>query len=122
MIRIQRVYETPPNQKGSRFLVDRLWPRGIKKENLNLKGWLKEVAPSQQLRQWFGHDPKRWNEFRLKYFSELDKKPESWQPLLDASRDGDIILLYGAKEEKFNNALALKEYLEVIKKNLFLKK
>lgn len=111
MIRIERVYDPPANQTGSRFLVDRLWPRGIKKENLMLNGWLKEAAPSQQLRQWFGHDPKKWKEFRERYFAELDQKPESWQLLLETARKGNITLLYGAKEEKFNNAAALKEYL-----------
>jgi uncharacterized protein YeaO (DUF488 family) len=116
MIRIERVYENSAKEKGFRFLVDRLWPRGIEKEKLKIEDWLKDVAPSQQLRQWFGHDPKKWNEFREKYFLELDKKPESWQPLLKALRKGDITLLYAAKEERFNNAVALKEYLAGIAK------
>jgi uncharacterized protein YeaO (DUF488 family) len=117
LIRIERVYKNSAKGKGFRFLVDRLWPRGIKKENLKIEGWLKDVAPGQQLRQWFGHDPEKWHEFRKKYFSELDRKPESWQPLLEALGKGDITLLYAAKEERFNNAAALKEYLEGIRKN-----
>lgn len=112
MIRLERVYGEPSGDGGARYLVERLWPRGIKREALQLTAWLKEVAPSDALRRWFGHDPSKWEEFRRRYFAELDAKPEAWQPLLEAARRGDVILLYGARDTEHNNAVALKEYLE----------
>lgn len=113
MIRMVRVYEVPASGgEGARFLVDRLWPRGIRKENLRIDGWLREIAPSDGLRKWFGHDPARWEEFRRRYFAELDAMPDAIQPLLEAARQGDVTLLYAARDEAYNNAVALKEYLE----------
>ena len=112
MIKIKRVYEPVSSQDGSRYLVDRLWPRGVKKENLKISGWDKEVAPSNELRHWYGHDPDKWCEFNKRYFTELDAKPETWQPLLEAAREGDITLLYSTKELERNNAVTLRAYLE----------
>lgn len=112
MIRIKRVYSPPAKEDGKRFLVDRLWPRGIKKEALKLEAWLKEAAPSDSLRRWFGHDPGKWREFQRRYAKELDAKPGLWEPLLTAARKGDLTLLFAAKDEERNNAVALKSYLE----------
>lgn len=112
MIKVKRVYEPPAPDDGRRFLVDRLWPRGMKKEALQLDDWWKEVAPSDELRQWFGHDPARWEEFRRRYFAELEAKPAAWQPLLEAARAGDVTLLFSARDEEHNNAVALKAFLE----------
>lgn len=112
MIRVKRVYEQPSPEDGKRFLVDRLWPRGAKKEELQLDGWLKEVAPSNALRKWFSHDPGRWEEFRRRYFAELEAKPALWRPLLEAAREGDVTLLFSAKDEVHNNSVALKAFLE----------
>ncbi|MBX7234417.1 MAG: DUF488 domain-containing protein [Caldilineales bacterium] len=112
MIRVKRAYDTAEAADGERFLVDRLWPRGVTKEVLRLAGWLREVAPSDELRRWFGHDPDRWAEFQRRYGAELDGKPESWQPLLEAAARGDITLVYGTKDTQHNNAAALKSYLE----------
>lgn len=112
MIHIKRAYEEAAPEDGRRFLVDRLWPRGIKKEALPLDGWLKEVAPSDELRRWFGHEPERWAEFQRRYAAELDAQPKSWQPLLQAARQGDVTLVYAARDEEHNNAAALRSYLE----------
>jgi uncharacterized protein YeaO (DUF488 family) len=112
MIKVKRVYEGPESSDGARFLVERLWPRGMKKESLRMDGWLKDVAPSETLRQWFGHDPAKWNEFRRRYFAELSSKSEVLRPLLEAARKGDLTLLYSAHDTMRNNALALKEYLD----------
>ena len=113
MIQLKRVYDPPARTDGKRFLVDRLWPRGMKKELLPLDGWLKEVAPSAALRRWYAHDPAKWAEFRRRYFAELDRHPEAWQPILDAARRGNITLLYSARDMEHNSALALKAYLDV---------
>ena len=112
MLRTQRVYDPPEGKDGQRFLVERLWPRGIKKEALKVEGWLKDVAPSTELRRWFSHDPAKWSEFRRRYFAELDLTPQAWQPLVDAARRGDVTLLYSSRDTEHNNAVALKEYLE----------
>lgn len=85
MIKVKRAYEDPAPEDGRRFLVDRLWPRGVKKEALQLDGWLKEVAPSDDLRRWFDHDPDRWEGFKQRYSAELDEQPERWRPLLEAA-------------------------------------
>ncbi len=111
MIRVKRVYEKPAASDGSRFLVDRLWPRGSKKETLALDGWFKEVAPSDSLRKWFGHDAKKWKEFRKQYFAELRVKPETWQPIMERSRRSDVTLLYSARDSEHNNAVALRGFL-----------
>ena len=112
MIHTKRVYEPASKSDGKRFLVDRLWPRGVKKEALKLEAWLKDVAPSNELRHWYSHDPARWKEFRRRYFAELKAQPEAVQRLLEAARQGDVTLLYSARVTELNNATALKEYLE----------
>ena len=112
MIRVKRVYEPPEPEDGIRFLVERLWPRGMKKKSLQMDSWLKEAAPSAGLRRWFGHDPAKWNELRKRYFTELDGKPESVQPIIEAARQGSVTLLYSARDTEHNNAVALKEYIE----------
>jgi uncharacterized protein YeaO (DUF488 family) len=112
MIRIKRAYDPPAKEDGARFLVDRLWPRGMKKEALPMAAWYKEVAPSNELRHWFGHDPDKWKEFQRRYRTELMAHGTAWQPLLDAAKQGDITLLYSAHDTEHNNAVALKAYLE----------
>lgn len=112
MIRTERVYEPSPGDGGARFLVDRLWPRGKKKEALHLDAWLRDVAPSDELRHWYQHDPGKWEEFQRRYAAELDRKPEAWQPILEAAQRGDVTLLYSTRETELNNAMALKLYLE----------
>lgn len=111
-IRIKRAYDSPAKEDGPRFLVDRLWPRGVKKEALPMAGWCKELAPSQELRRWFTHDPAKWAEFQRRYRSELDARPEAWEPLLQAAREASITLLYSAHDEEHNNAVVLRDYLE----------
>jgi len=88
MIRVKRVYEPVAANDGQRFLVDHLWPRGLKKEKVKIERWLKDVSPSNELRNWFGHDPAKWREFQRRYFTELNKKSEAWQSLLEAARGG----------------------------------
>jgi uncharacterized protein YeaO (DUF488 family) len=111
-IRLKRVYDAPAGSDGVRFLVERLWPRGMKKEALRLDGWLRDVAPSTRLRQWFGHDPARWDEFQRRYRRELDANPAVTAPLLEAARRGAVTLLYSARDTEHNAAVALKAYLE----------
>ena len=112
MIRLKRVYEPARPADGERFLVERLWPRGIKKEALRLDGWLPEVAPTPALRKWFHHDPARWAEFQERYRAELDARPEAWTPLLEAAHKHTVTLLFSARDVEHNNAVALKLYLE----------
>ncbi len=112
MIRLKRVYEPPQRGDGARFLVERLWPRGVRKDALELDAWLKDVAPSGALRRWFGHDPARWDEFRRRYASELDARPEAWRGILSAADGGTVTLLCSARDTLHNNAVALKAYLE----------
>ncbi len=112
MIRVKRAYDAPAASDGARFLVDHLWPRGLKKEALRVKAWVKEVSPSNELRQWFGHDPAKWKEFERRYFAELGQKPETWERLLQAAREEDITLVFSARDAEHNNAVALKSYLE----------
>lgn len=112
MIQIKRVYDPPARSDGARFLVDRLWPRGISRDDMRMDGWIKEAAPSDSLRRWYGHDPLKWSEFRRRYFEELDGRPESWRPILEALRRGPVTLLFAARESGHNNAAALKAYLE----------
>ncbi len=112
MIHLHRVYDHAAAPKGARYLIDRLWPRGIRKEQLGLEAWLKEAAPSTELRRWYSHEPARWEEFRKRYLAELDNRPEVCEPLLTAARRGPVVLLYSSREEQRNNAVALKEYLE----------
>ena len=112
MIQIKRVYESAARTDGRRFLVERLWPRGIKKEALALTGWCKEAAPSHELRKWFDHDPVKWLEFQRRYRAELEARPETWQPLLEAARAGNLTLLFSAHDTEHNNAVDLKARLE----------
>jgi len=111
MIRTMRVYNEKP-ATGHKVLVDRVWPRGKKKEDIDMDTWMKEVAPSTDLRKWFGHDPSKWNEFKKRYFRELATHKPEIEQLLDIAHKGDLVLLYSAKDEEHNNAVALKEYLE----------
>lgn len=112
MIKIRRAYDPAGASEGVRFLVDRLWPRGVRKEALALDGWLKDVAPSNELRQWFDHDPAKWEEFERRYFAELDAKPDTWQPIVEAAGRGNVTLLYGARDREHNQAVALAHYVE----------
>ena len=112
MIKIKRVYEGVEKSDGIRFFVERLWPRGIKKEDLKMKAWLKDVAPSSDLRKWFAHDPSKWPEFQTRYRAELESNPEAWQPILEAAKHGDVTLLYSARDPEHNSALLLKGFLE----------
>ncbi|SPE52659.1 conserved hypothetical protein [Verrucomicrobia bacterium] len=112
MIKIKRVYEPPAASDGTRFLVDHLWPRGFKKEAVKVESWFKTAAPSLGLCRWFGHEPAKWKEFQRRYCAELNKQPGAWQPLLEAAREGDITLVFSARDTEHNNALALKSYLE----------
>jgi uncharacterized protein YeaO (DUF488 family) len=112
MIEIKRVYDPPTKEDGARFLVERLWPRGIKKEELSMNAWCKNAAPSDHLRRWFSHDPAKWKEFQRRYRAELNDNPAACQPLLDAARQGDIVLLYSTRDTEHNSAIALKSYLE----------
>ena len=108
-IRTKRVYEPAASEDGLRVLVDRLWPRGLKKADAAVALWLKEAAPSAELRRWFGHDPARWDEFRRRYAAELDGNRAALAPLLAA--EGTLTLLYAAHDEEHNNAVALAEWL-----------
>jgi uncharacterized protein YeaO (DUF488 family) len=112
MLKIKRVYEGARSSDGTRFLVERLWPRGIKKEDLKMKAWLKDVAPSQSLRKWYEHDTAKWKEFQRRYRKELQSNPEAWRPLLEAAQNGNVTLIYSARDTEHNSALVLKEFLE----------
>lgn len=111
MIRIKRTYDPPARTDGRRVLVERLWPRGMKKESLVMDEWLKEVAPSTELRKWFGHEPERWTEFQRRYKAELRANPAAWKSLLDATREGTVTLLYSAHDTEHNGAIVLREFL-----------
>jgi uncharacterized protein YeaO (DUF488 family) len=111
-IELKRVYEPASKEDGTRILVERLWPRGIKKSDLVMDKWLKEVAPSSELRKWFSHDPAKWEQFQEKYFSELDASPESLQFIVQALQKEHVTLLYSSKDTLHNNAVCLKNYLE----------
>lgn len=111
MVKLKRVYDPPAMKDGSRFLVERLWPRGVKKTSLRIDAWLKDVGPSTALRKWFSHDPEKWEEFRRRYFAELDGNEPAWMPILKAARSGDVTLLFSSHDTEHNNAVALKQYL-----------
>src|SRR5688500_11934172 len=112
MLYVKRIYEVPKAKDGTRYLVERLWPRGMKKVNLKMDAWLREVAPSSELRRWFGHDPAKWQEFQRRYRAELDANPDAWKLLLESARQGNVTLLYSARDTEHNNAVVLKSYLE----------
>mgnify|MGYP001439680399 CR=1 FL=1 len=111
-IRLRRVYDPPTPNDGLRILVDRLWPRGLTKEAARVDLWLRDVAPSNELRRWYGKDLTKWEEFRSRYLQELAERPEAIEPLLDAARRGPITLLYGKRDERHNQAVVLKAVLE----------
>ena len=117
MIKIKRVYEKFSKSDGKRFLVERLWPRGFKKEDLKMDAWLKEIAPSAELRKWFGHVPNRWEGFRKRYKTELSEKKFLLDVLLKEARSNTVTLLYSARDMEHNGAIVLKEYLEELLKN-----
>ncbi len=113
MIYLHRAYDKDTERTGGRrFLVERLWPRGIRKTDLPLDGWLKEAAPSTELRKWFNHEPAKWPGFRERYFRELDANPAGWDELLEAARHGDVTLVFSSHDAEHNNAVALRDYLE----------
>lgn len=110
-LKIKRVYEKPAEEDGKRILVDRLWPRGLTKEKASVDLWLKEIAPSTELRKWFGHDPDKWKEFQKRYHHELENNNEQVSKLNEQLKNGVVTLVYGAKDEEHNEALVLKEWL-----------
>ncbi len=113
-IQLERVYGAKARASGKRILVDRIWPRGVRKDALKLDLWLRELAPSNELREWFGHDPRRWDEFKRRYHSEL-RRPERQELLHDVlalARKGPVTLLDGARDDEHNEAVALREFLE----------
>ncbi len=112
MINIRRVYDQPSRNDGKRILIDRLWPRGLKKEDAHIDVWMKDVAPSTELRKWFNHDPDKWAEFKKRFFMELRGRRAIVEEIVNLARNGTVTLLFGSKEDRFNNAVALKEYIE----------
>ena len=111
-IKIKRAYDSFDESDGFRILVDRLWPRGLSKNKAKIDMWLKDIAPSNELRKWFAHKQDKWIEFRGRYFVELNKKRELIELIADKMEKGSVTLIYGAKDERFNNAVVLKEYIE----------
>jgi uncharacterized protein YeaO (DUF488 family) len=112
MIALKRAYDPVSSTDGVRFLVERLWPRGVSKARLRVDEWLKDIAPSTSLRRWFSHDPAKWAEFRRRYFRELDSRPEAWRPVVSAVRRGRVTLVYSSHDTEHNNAVALQEYVK----------
>lgn len=112
MLKLKRAYDPATKADGTRILVERLWPRGLSREQVHVDTWLKEVGPSTELRKWFGHDPEKWPQFRTRYFRELDARPEAWQPILSQARRGTVTLIYSSHDAVHNNAVALQEYLQ----------
>ena len=112
MIKTKRVYDKPEEADGFRILVDRIWPRGLKKNDSRIDSWQKDISPSTSLRKWFNHDQRKWNEFKNRYYVELNDKQELVESFLKKTKEGTITLLYSSKQEKYNNAIALKEFLD----------
>ena len=112
MVKTKRAYDPPSRDDGRRILVDRLWPRGVRKEDAGIDEWMKDIAPSNELRKWFAHDPAKWPEFKKRYFSELKKKPELLERLRDEAGKGTVTLLFAAKDAEHNNAIVLRELIE----------
>lgn len=110
--RLKRIHDPAARDDGYRVLVDRVWPRGLRKADAAIDAWMKEIAPSTELRKWFGHDPARWDEFRRRYHAELDALPERVAELRDRASKGAVTLCYAARDREHNNAVALKQYLE----------
>jgi len=111
MIQIKRAYEAPSRKDDARFLVDRLWPRGVTREALQIEAWLKDASPGNELRKRFHGHPEEWQEFCRLYFAELNKVPGAWAPILAAAQKGTVTLIYGARDTEHNNAVALREFL-----------
>ena len=111
-INVKRIYDKVSSEDGIRILVDRLWPRGISKKDASVDFWIKDIAPSNELRKWFNHDPEKWQEFRSRYFQELNKRSQLIEEILSHEKKVTLTLVFSAKEEKYNNAVALREYLE----------
>ncbi len=111
MIKVKRAYDEPSKQDGFRVLVDRIWPRGLKKEDAAIDRWLKAVAPGPELRKWFGHDPNKWREFCQRYAKELEDKEDEIRFLQEQSQNGTLTLVFAARDTEHSNAVALKEYL-----------
>lgn len=111
MVRIKRVYDEPSEEDGFRILIDGLWPRGLTREKANVEIWLRKIAPSAELRKWFGHDPVRWSEFKRKYFEELERNVSAVGELRSHTDVQDVTLVYSAKDRDYNNAVCLAEYL-----------
>ncbi len=111
-IHLKRAYEAPEADDGRRILVDKFWPRGVSKQEAALDAWRKEVAPSDELREWFDHDPDRWQQFRDRYHRELAEHPEAWRPIAEAAREETVTLVYAASDRDHNNAVALRAFLE----------
>lgn len=111
-IALKRAYEAPSRSDGCRILVERLWPRGLSKRDAAIDLWPKEAAPSTELRRWFNHEPSRWAEFKRRYFMELRTRHESVEPILERVRAGRVTFVFASREAKFNNAVALREYVE----------
>lgn len=110
-LKLKRAYEPPARGDGTRILVDRLWPRGLKKDGAALDHWIKEIAPSPELRKWFGHDPERWSEFRRRYVRELAAQTEQLESIRALARRGTVTLIYAAHDEAHNHALVLRDIL-----------
>ncbi len=115
MIRLKRIYDQPSEKDGIRILVDRLWPRGLSKQTAKFDMWLKEVAPSDDLRKWYSHDPDKREGFKERYFKQLDEKKEYVYQIIERAENNDVTLLYSANDENFNNAVVLNEYIEYIR-------
>ncbi len=113
-ISLKRAYEPPARSDGCRILVERLWPRGLSKQNAKIDLWPKEAAPSTELRRWFNHQPDKWAEFKRRYFEELRARRESLEPIFERVRAGRVTFVFASRESRFNNAVALKEYVERI--------
>ena len=111
-IMLKRAYEQPSDQDGTRILVDGMWPRGVSKQQAQIDLWLKELAPSKELRKWFGHDAEKWPEFQTKYIQELQTHHEAVNTVIDQVQKGPVTLVYAAKDTEHNNAVALKKYLQ----------
>lgn len=118
MITTKRIYDKPRKDDGFRILVDRLWPRGLSKDEVKVDAWLKDIAPSNELRKWFTHQPEKWDEFRKRYFEELQEKKELVDFIIQKAKKEKVTLLYAAKDEKFNNAVSLKEHIKAKNKRL----
>ncbi len=112
MIKTKRIYDPASPEDGRRILIDRLWPRGIKKEEAKIDEWLRDIAPSTELRKWFSHDPEKWQEFRRRYKRELESKSELVQSLKATAKKGTVTLVFAAKDTEHVNAAVLKEVLE----------